>query len=127
MGRKASKHLTNLELEVLQALWTTCPANVQTVQKNLKRELAYTTVQTVLNILQRKGHVSRELRDRAYFYSPIVNPRTAVGKTLKNLIDRVFAGSALSLVMNLIQTKALTPEQLARLQKSLTKRRNETK
>jgi predicted transcriptional regulator len=126
MSRKPSKHLTNLELEVLQALWTTCPANVQTVQKNLKRELAYTTVQTVLNILQRKGHVRRELRDRAYFYSPVVNPRVAVGKTLKNLIDRVFAGSALSLVMNLIQIKALTPEQLARLRKALTKRGNET-
>ena len=127
MSREASKHLTNLELEIMQALWATSPANVQTVQKNLQRKLAYTTVQTVLNILQRKGHVSRQLRDRAYFYSPVVNPRAAVGKTLKNLIDRVFAGSALSLVMNLIQTKALTPEQLARLQKSLTKRRNETK
>ena len=126
MSRKASKHLTTLELEVMQALWAASPANVQTVQKNLRRELAYTTVQTVLNILHRKGHATRQLQDRAYFYSPVVNLRAAVGKTLKNLIDRIFGGSAESLVMNLIQTKALTPEQLAHLQKSLTQQRDET-
>ncbi len=127
MSRKTSKHLTNLELEVMQALWAASPANVQMVQRSLKRELAYTTVQTVLNILARKGHASRQLQDRAYFYSPVSNRHAAVGKTLKNLIDRVFAGSAESLVMNLIQTKALTPEQLAQLQKSLVRERKRTK
>jgi BlaI family penicillinase repressor len=126
MSRKASEHLTNVELEVMQALWATTPANVQTVQKNLKRELAYTTVQTVLNTLHRKGHAARQLQDRAYFYSPVVNQRAAMGKTLKNLIDRVFGGSAESLVMNLIQTKVLTPEELTHLQKSLTQQRNRT-
>jgi len=126
MSRKASKPLTTLELEVMQALWTTSPANVQTVQKNLRRELAYTTVQTVLNILHRKGHTTRQLQDRAYFYSPVMNPRAVVGKTLKHLIDRVFGGSAESLVMNLIQTKALTPQQLAHLQKSLTRQHKES-
>jgi BlaI family transcriptional regulator, penicillinase repressor len=126
MSRKASKHLTTVELEVMQALWTTSPAKVQTVQKNLRRELAYTTVQTVLNILHRKGHATRQLQDRAYFYRPAMNPRAAMGKTLKHLIDRVFGGSAEGLVMNLIQTKALTPQQLVDLQKHLTRPRNES-
>jgi BlaI family transcriptional regulator, penicillinase repressor len=108
----------------MQALSAASPANVQTVQKNLRRELAYTTVQTVLNILHRKGHASRQLRDRAYLYSPVVNLRAAAGKTLKNLIDRVFGGSAESLVMNLIQTKVLSPQQLVQLQKSLARQRD---
>ena len=124
MGRKTSKHLTNLELEVMQALWAASPANVQMVQRGLKRELAYTTVQTVLNILARKGHVSRQLQDRTYFYSPVSSQRAAVRKTLRNFVDRVFGGSAERLVMNLIQTKALTPEQLAKLRKLLVQQRN---
>jgi BlaI family transcriptional regulator, penicillinase repressor len=127
MGRKPSQQLTGLELEVMQTLWESSPSNVVAVQKSLKRKLAYTTVQTVLNILHRKGHARRQLRDRAYFYSPVSNRHAAVGKSLRSLIDRVFAGSAQSLVMNLIQTKALTPEELAQLQKSLTQGRDRTK
>jgi BlaI family penicillinase repressor len=54
--RKTKDHsLTPTELEIISVLWETGPANVQTVQQRLKRELAYTTVQTMLNILHRKG------------------------------------------------------------------------
>jgi predicted transcriptional regulator len=54
----------------MHVLWETGPANVQTVQQQLKRQLAYTTVQTMLNILHRKGRVRRTMKDRAYFYKP---------------------------------------------------------
>ena len=61
--------LTPLELEIMNVLWETGPANVQTVQGRIEgRELAYTTVQTMLNILHRKGRVKRQLKDRAYVY-----------------------------------------------------------
>ena len=56
--------LTPLELEIMNVLWETGPANVQTVQAHIKgRELAYTTVQTMLNVLHRKGKVKRQLKD----------------------------------------------------------------
>ncbi len=68
MPRKQSDQLTPLELEIMQVLWETGAANVQTVQQQLARELAYTTVQTMLNVLHRKGKVTRKLKEKAYFY-----------------------------------------------------------
>lgn len=117
MARPKSENLTPLELEIMHVLWETGPANVQTVQQKLKRELAYTTVQTMLNILQRKGKVKRTLKDRAYFYKPSVTRQKVISKQVTDVIDRLFGGSAESLVMSLVETKHLTPEKLARLQK----------
>src|SRR5215470_20157177 len=82
-----------------------------------KLELAYTTVQTMLNILERKGKAKRTLKNRAYFYKPAVSRKQVVGKHVKDVVDRLFGGSAESLVMSLVETKHLTPEKLARLQK----------
>jgi predicted transcriptional regulator len=90
---------------------------VQTVQQKLNRDLAYTTVQTMLNILERKGKAKRTLKNRAYFYKPAVSRKQVVGKHVKDVVDRLFGGSAESLVMSLVETKHLTPEKLARLQK----------
>ena len=117
MARRKSENLTPLELEIMHVLWETGPANVQTVQQKLKRDLAYTTVQTMLNILQRKGKVKRTLKDRAYFYKPSVTRQKVISKQVTDVIDRLFAGSAESLVMSLVETKHLTPAKLARLQK----------
>ena len=66
MPRRKSEQMTPLELEIMQVLWETGPATVQTVQKQLKRELAYTTVQTMLTVLHRKQKVKRSLKDKAY-------------------------------------------------------------
>jgi len=117
MARPKSQHLTPLELEIMDVLWDTGPANVQLVQQKLKRELAYTTVQTMLNILHRKGKVKRTLKDRAYFYKPSISREKAISKQVIDVVDRLFGGSAESLVMSLVETKHLTPEMLARLQK----------
>ena len=117
MPRQKSDRITPLELEVLHVLWAQGPANVQTVQRELKRDLAYTTVQTMLNILHRKGKVKRALKDRAYFYKPAVSRRQEVSQHLGDLVERLFGGSAESLVVSLLETKHLTPDRLARLNK----------
>ena len=117
MARPKAEQLTPLELEIMHVLWEVGPANVQTVQQALKRELAYTTVQTMLNILHKKGKVRRSLKDRAYFYKPAVSRKQVVSKQVTDVIDRLFGGSAESLVMSLVETKHLTPSKLARLQK----------
>ena len=119
-GRK-SEHLTRLELEIMNVLWDTGAANVQTVQQNLERELAYTTVQTMLNILHRKGKVKRTLKDRAYLYKAAVSRKQVVSHTISDLVDRLFGGSAESLVMSLVETKHLNAEKLARLNKLVAK------
>ena len=117
MARSKSEQLTPLELEIMHVLWETGAANVQTVQQKLKRELAYTTVQTMLNILHKKGKAKRSLKDRAYYYKPAVSRKQVVSKHVIDVVDRVFGGSAESLVMSLLETKHLTPAKLARLQK----------
>jgi len=122
---KKSDNLTPLELEIMHVLWEIGPANVQTVQQALKRELAYTTVQTMLNILERKDKAKRTLKNRAYFYKPAVSRKQVIGKHVNDVVDRLFGGSAESLVMSLLETKHLTPEKLARLQRLVEKSNEE--
>jgi BlaI family transcriptional regulator, penicillinase repressor len=127
MARNTTPHLTPLELEIMHVLWNEGASNVQTVQQHLDRELAYTTVQTMLNILHRKGKVKRALKERAYFYSPVVSRSHVVGNHVSDLIERLFGGSAESLVMSLVETKHLTPKKLAQLQKLIEENRGEKK
>jgi len=115
MPRKQNEQLTPLELEIMKVLWETGPANVQTVQQGLERELAYTTVQTMLNVLHRKNKVTRKLKEKAYFYRPAVSRSQVMKQTVGDLVDRMFGGSAESLVMSLLETRRITPETLARL------------
>ena len=117
MTRRKIEHLTRLELEIMHVLWETGAANVQTVQQQLKRELAYTTVQTMLTVLHRKNKVKRTLKDKAYVYKPAVSRTKFTGHAVREFIDRMFGGSAEGLVMNLLQEKHLTPEKLAELHK----------
>ena len=112
--------LTPLELEIMNVLWETGPANVQTVQARIKgRDLAYTTVQTMLNVLHRKGKVKRQLKDRAFRYRPVLSRQSAVTQAVGDMLDRFFGGSADSLVLNLVETRQLTPEKLEQIQKLL--------
>jgi predicted transcriptional regulator len=112
---KQTEQLTPLELEIMQVLWETGAANVQTVQQQLQRELAYTTVQTMLNVLLRKGKVKRKLTDKAYFYCPVVSRSQVVSQTIEDLINRLFGGSAENLVMSMVETEHLSAEELSRL------------
>jgi predicted transcriptional regulator len=115
MARSKAERLTPLELEIMHVLWETGPANVQAVQQRLPRELAYTTVQTMLNILHRKGKVKRTLKERAYFYRPAVSRSRVVRQAVSDLVEHLFGGSAENLVMSLVETKHLDAEKLTRL------------
>ncbi len=112
---KQSEQLTPLELEIMKVLWQKEAANVQTVQRELERELAYTTVQTMLNVLHRKGKVERTLIDKAYFYRPTISRSQVVSQTIEALINSFFGGSAESLVMSMVETEHLTAKKLSRL------------
>src|SRR5437667_9921138 len=94
MARRKTENLTPLELEIMHVLWEVGEANVQTVQQHLQRELAYTTVQTMLNILQRKGKAKRTLKDRAYFYKHAVSRSQVVGQIMSEIVERLYVGTA---------------------------------
>src|SRR5215471_2824398 len=99
----------------MNVLWRLGEGNVQAVQAALPRELAYTTVQTVLNILHRKRKVKRAKRDRAYFYTPVISQSQVARHAVGDVLERLFGGSAESLVMSLLETRQLTPQKLDRL------------
>jgi predicted transcriptional regulator len=125
MPRRKADRLTPLELEIMNVLWETGPAPVQLVQTRLASDLAYTTVQTMLNVLWRKKKVKRVLVDRAYHYRPAVTKKRAVGQAVSDLVRRAFGGSAEALVVSLLETRQLTPEALRRLQELVDDGENE--
>jgi BlaI family penicillinase repressor len=107
--------LTKLELELMQVIWHFGSSTVGAVQAELTRPLAYTTVQTMLNILERKGKLRRELRGRAYLYSARVTKTKAVGNSVRDLINRMFGGSSEELVMSLLKNGEIDAKRLAEL------------
>lgn len=119
--KKGSASLTPLELQMMQVLWREGPSNVQHVQKNLPAEtdLAYNTVQTMLNILHRKGRVRRSLKGRAYLYRPAVSKEKALGQAVRDLVERMFGGSSEELVMSLIKSRQVDPVRIADLSRRL--------
>jgi predicted transcriptional regulator len=104
-----------LELKIMQVIWKRGKGTVSAVQAEMRPPLAYTTVQTVLNILERKGKLQRELDGRAFVYSAKVSEEKAVGQSLGDLIDRMFGGSSEELVMSLLRSKQIDAKRLAKL------------
>jgi BlaI family transcriptional regulator, penicillinase repressor len=119
--RRTRQQFTPLEFEIMCVLWSRGPANVAAVQAALERSspLAYTTVQTMLNILWRKGKVKRVLKGRAYEYAPAVSREHAARAALRDVLNRLFGGSAESLVMSLVEDRHLTPARLRELNRLL--------
>ena len=119
MAKPAKLPLTKLELQIMQVIWREGAGTVADIQESLASELAYTTVQTMLNILCRKGKLKRELRGRAFVYKPAVTHAKASLAAARDLIDRMFGGSSEELVMSLLKSRQLDPEKIAELTRRL--------
>ena len=126
MARPASKHPTELELEILKVLWRsggTQPATGREVQAALAaagRDLAYTSVVTVLNIMTRKGYLRRKMAAGSgagggFAYQPSVTEKATTGRMLRDLVDRVFHGSAGAVLLKLLEEHRLDAGEIARL------------
>jgi BlaI family transcriptional regulator, penicillinase repressor len=142
MGDRETTALTKLELQIMQVIWklgtssvkgtssaraangaassnSACSVkgacSVKDVQEGLEQQLAYTTVQTMLNILERKGKLKRKLRGRAYVYSATVTEAKASRHAVRDLVDRMFGGSTDELVMSLIKSRQIDPKRIAEL------------
>ena len=119
MGEQEKEGLTKLELQIMQVIWRRGTSNVGEVQEGLEQQLAYTTVQTMLNILHRKGKLRRKLRGRAYEYSATVSEAKALSYALRDVVERMFGGSSEELVMSLIKSKQLDAKKIAELSRRL--------
>ncbi|WP_348264743.1 BlaI/MecI/CopY family transcriptional regulator [Telmatobacter sp. DSM 110680] len=119
--------LTRLELKIMQVIWKRGNSTVSAVQAEMRPPLAYTTVQTVLNILERKGKLQRELEGRAFVYSAKVSEEKALGQSLGDLIDRMFGGSSEELVMSLLKSRQIDAKRLAKLTEQFSKEKEGAK
>ena len=108
----------------MKVIWPRGQATVREVYDDLKerRTIAYTTVQTMMNILETKGHLKREAGEKANTYAP-VRPQQAVVKSMvSEFVNRVFDGSARPLLVHLLKEKGLTERERRELQKLLDKK-----
>jgi predicted transcriptional regulator len=119
MAKREKAVLTKLELQIMQVIWKRGASTVAAVQQGLEQDLAYTTVQTMLNILLRKGKLKRELHGRAFAYSATVTEARASTHAVRDLVDRMFGGSSEELVMSLIKSRQIDPKKIAELSKRL--------
>jgi len=126
MPRPSSRHPTELELEILKVLWRDGPAPVRHVRDALSafRDLAYTSVTTIMNIMVRKGYLRRTKEGGRYVYSARVTERSTSRKMLSDLVDRVFDGSAVAVMLNLLETADVDEAELKQL-REIIKRKTE--
>ena len=107
-----------LELEVLKVLWDLGSATVREVMTHLHdrgRRLAYTTVQTLLNRLEQKRHVMSDKSGLAYVYRAKVSRERVTRSRLRRVVSQLYDGAAGPLVLQLVRTERLTPEEIRQL------------
>jgi len=108
---------TNLELEILKVVWQRGSATVREVCDDLarQRKIAYTTVLTMMGILEQKGHLTKTPGERAYVYSSAHSEQQVRSAMVKEFVDRVFDGSARPLLVHLVEQSGLSDEELEAL------------
>src|SRR5215471_3845074 len=111
--------LTDQELEIMKIVWDRGSATVRDVYEALlaRRKVAYTTVMTMMGILEKKGHLRREQVDRAYVYRAARPQKRVIGEMVREFIDRVFNGSAEPLLVHLVQDRHLSAAELEEIRR----------
>lgn len=118
MARSKSPALTDAEARVMAVLWQRRTATVADVVSALKkRPVTYSTVQTILRILEAKGYVAHEKVERAFVYRAVVDQAQARRRALRHLVGRLFDGSPTLLVSNVLEDETIDAAELKRLKK----------
>lgn len=122
MARPKARELTERELEVMHVFWRTGDGTIAAVRDALAddgRDLAYTTVATLVRILEEKGFLEQANEERPFLYRPIRSFDEVSGSLLKDLIQRVFSGSREALLVRLMDQQQLTRRERDRLKEIL--------
>jgi BlaI family penicillinase repressor len=114
------RKLTDAELEIMHVVWELDGGTVRQVHERLnqQRPLAYTTVMTMMNILEDKGHLTRRKQGRAFRYQPVRPKAQVISGMVDDFVGRVFAGAAIPLVLSLAKNRKISKsdlEEIARL------------
>ena len=106
--------LTDAELEIMHVVWELDGGTVRQVHERLnqQRPLAYTTVMTMMNILEEKGHLTRSKEGRAYLYTPVRPKSQVISGMVDDFVGKVFEGSARPLVLSLVKDRKLSEKDL---------------
>ena len=115
--KSKSSTLTPQELEIMKVVWLKREATVRDVYESLleRRKIAYTTVMTMMKVLEGKGHLKKRQDDRAYVYKPTRPEQTVVRGMIREFVDRLFDGSAHPLVVHLVKDRQLSKDELEAL------------
>jgi predicted transcriptional regulator len=112
--KKSETKLTDAELEIMHVVWEIDGGTVREVHDRLnqQRPLAYTTVMTMMNILEEKGHLTRRKHGRAYHYQPVRPKSQVISGMVDDFVGRVFEGSAAPLILSLVKDKKISEKDL---------------
>jgi len=127
MRRRAVPRLGDLELQILNVLWERGPATVREVLEALPVEPkpVYTTVLTMMRLMQEKGYLTRSEAARAHVYQARLRERPVKRGLLRGLVTNVFRGSAEAVLVRLLEDEKLSPEELARVREVIAAREQE--
>ena len=116
---------TDLELEILKVVWQRGQATVREVYKDLaaQRKIAYTTVLTMMGVLERKGHLKKSAGERAYIYTPTQPQSQVVQGMVQEFVGRVFDGSLKPLLVHLVEDERIDPAELKEIEALVRERR----
>lgn len=117
--RPPSKTLTDQELEIMKIVWERQTATVRDVYETLleRRRVAYTTVMTMMKILEHKGYLNRKQVERAYVYRPAQPKSRVIRAMVRDFVNRVFNGSAEPLLVHLIEDRHLTADEIEEIRR----------
>jgi BlaI family penicillinase repressor len=112
--RRRSSILTEHELEIMKIVWLHDTSTVRDVYEALleKRKVAYTTVMTMMKVLEQKKYLKKSQAERAYVYRPAQPQRQVIGAMVRDFVNRVFNGSASPLLVHLVEEHDLSREDL---------------
>jgi BlaI family penicillinase repressor len=115
--RPRSTTLTGQELEIMKIVWQREQVTVRDVYEALleQRKVAYTTVMTMMKILEQKRYLRKTQADRAYVYTPTQPQKAVIGDMVRDFVNRVFNGSAEPLLVHLVEEHDLSPADLAEI------------
>jgi len=119
MAKKDMPPLSPTETEILRTVWQLDKAGVQEVYENFptKRKIRFTTVQTLLRRLEKKGYLKHRARGNAHIYYAAVNMESVLKKTVSDFLERVFGGDPIPLMLYLAKHGKLTTEDIKKLMK----------
>ncbi|WP_158751813.1 BlaI/MecI/CopY family transcriptional regulator [Acidobacterium sp. S8] len=121
MPRKPSETLTAAELRIMNVLWQKGSGTVQQILDSFteKPALAYNSVLTTIRVLEKKGYVQHSKDGRAHIYEVLVEQKEATRSEIRHLVSRFFSNSHEDLVLNLLEDRGVSSEELARLRQML--------